>query len=123
MGPDLDTLERDLRDMDGFLRTQVAIRAPQALVAEGLDPVGDSDRETGATAATAVRGPVRNTDDVLRMLDEICAWYARNEPSSPVPPLLRRASRLVGLSFADLLRTLAPGGLSEFQQLSGDDAG
>jgi len=57
------------------------------------------------------------------MLDEICAWYARNEPSSPVPPLLRRASRLVGLSFADLLRTLAPGGLSEFQQLSGDDAG
>jgi type VI secretion system protein ImpA len=55
------------------------------------------------------------------MLDEICAWYARNEPSSPVPPLLRRASRLVGLSFTELLRTLAPGGLSEFQQLSGED--
>ncbi|APG05601.1 hypothetical protein BJI69_17955 [Luteibacter rhizovicinus DSM 16549] len=122
MGPDLDTLERDLRDMDAFLRTQVAIRAPQALVAEGLDSVSDGAQETGETANSATRGPVRNTDDVLRMLDEICAWYARNEPSSPVPPLLRRASRLVGLSFADLLRTLAPGGLSEFQQLSGDDA-
>jgi type VI secretion system protein ImpA len=124
MGPDLDTLERDLREVDAFLRTQVTIRAPQALVSESLDPEREEAGEPAAGAVAVARGPVRGTDDVLRMLEEICAWYARNEPSSPVPPLLRRASRLVGLSFAELLRTLAPGGLSEFQQLSGeDDAG
>jgi type VI secretion system protein ImpA len=121
MGPDLDTLERDLRDVDAFLRTQVAIRAPQALVADDLDKVRDEPGEAGVGAPAEGRRAVRDTDDVRRMLDEICAWYARNEPSSPVPPLLRRASRLVGLSFAELLRTLAPGGVSEFQQLSGED--
>lgn len=121
MGPDLDTLERDLREVDAFLRTQVAIRAPQALVADDPDNARDEPGDTGAIAIAEPRRGVRDTDDVRRMLDEICAWYARNEPSSPVPPLLRRASRLVGLSFAELLRTLAPGGLSEFQQLSGED--
>ncbi|MET0616396.1 MAG: type VI secretion system protein TssA [Luteibacter sp.] len=120
MGPDLDTLERDLRELNAFLRAQVAIRAPEALAS--LD--GDTPADALATDAAPVpvaRGPVRGTEDVLRMLDEICAWYAKNEPSSPVPPLLRRASRLVGLSFAELLRTLAPGGLSEFQSLAGDE--
>ena len=121
MGPDLDTLERDLRDIDAFLRTQVAIRAPQALVTDESASSHDEPGAAGVTAPSETRQGVRDTDDVLRMLDEICAWYARHEPSSPVPPLLRRASRLVGLSFTELLRTLAPGGLSEFQQLSGED--
>jgi len=121
MGPDLDTLERDLRDVDAFLRTQVAIRAPQILTADDPDKGRHEPGEPGVGAPAEARTGVRDTADVLRMLDEICAWYARNEPSSPVPPLLRRASRLVGLSFAELLRTLAPGGLSEFQQLSGED--
>lgn len=120
-GPDLDTLERDLRELHLFLRAQVASRAPEALASQDADASGDSDVATPEAANAAARGPVRNTDDVLRMLDEICAWYARHEPSSPVPPLLRRASRMVGLSFAELLRTLAPGGLSEFQSLAGDE--
>ncbi|MBB3228147.1 type VI secretion system protein ImpA [Luteibacter sp. Sphag1AF] len=122
MGPDFDALERDLREIDTFLRAQVAMRAPQALVQDaGADVATCSADHTDTTVATAAHGPVRNTDDVLRMLDEICAWYSRHEPSSPVPPLLRRASRLVGLSFTELLRTLAPGGVSEFQHLSGDE--
>jgi type VI secretion system protein ImpA len=121
MGPDLDALERDLRELNAFLRTQVAIRAPDALASLDSDAPGDAMVAAGAAPAAVARGPVRGTDDVLRMLEEICAWYARNEPSSPVPPLLRRASRLVGLSFAELLRTLAPGGLSEFQSLAGDE--
>jgi len=120
-GPDLDTLERDLRELHLFLRAQVASRAPEALASQDAEAAGEGDAIRPETEHVAARGPVRNTDDVLRMLEEICAWYARHEPSSPVPPLLRRASRLVGLSFAELLRTLAPGGLSEFQSLAGDD--
>lgn len=121
MGPDLDTLERDLRELNTFLRAQVAIRAPDALAALDGDAPADAMAE-GASPVAVARGPVRGTEDVVRMLEEICAWYAKNEPSSPVPPLLRRASRLVGLSFTELLRTLAPGGLSEFQSLTGDEA-
>jgi type VI secretion system protein ImpA len=55
----------------------------------------------------------------MRKLDELCEYYARSEPSSPVPLLLRRAQRLVGKDFVDLLKDLAPGGISEFQVISG----
>ena len=121
MGPDLEPLERDLRELHIFLRAQVAIRVPDALAEPAeIDPPANGDI-AAQTNVMPSRGSVRGTDDVLRMLDDICAWYARHEPSSPVPQLLRRASRMVGLSFAELLRTLAPAGLSEFQQLAGED--
>jgi type VI secretion system protein ImpA len=55
----------------------------------------------------------------MRRLDEVCDYYARCEPSSPVPLLLRRAQRLVGKTFLDLLRDLAPGGVSEMEVISG----
>jgi type VI secretion system protein ImpA len=38
-----------------------------------------------------------------------------------VRPILRRAHGLVGLGFAELLKALAPGGLTEFQNIAGDD--
>jgi type VI secretion system protein ImpA len=55
----------------------------------------------------------------MRRIDEICDYYARSEPSSPVPLLLRRAQRLVGKNFLDLLRDLAPGGVNEMEVISG----
>jgi len=60
--------------------------------------------------------------DVIRRLDEVCDYYERVEPSSPLPILLKRARRLVGKSFAEVLRDIAPGGLSELQTLSGSES-
>jgi type VI secretion system protein ImpA len=34
--------------------------------------------------------------------------------------LLRRAQRLVGMSFLDLMKDLAPGGITELKVVSGD---
>jgi len=59
---------------------------------------------------------------VILRLDEICDYYQRVEPSSPLPILLKRARRLVGKSFADVLKDIAPGGLSELQALSGPES-
>ena len=56
----------------------------------------------------------------MRRLDELCDYYTRTEPSSPVPLLLRRAQRLVGMDFMDLLKDLAPGGISELRTISGN---
>ena len=55
----------------------------------------------------------------MRRIDELCDYYARREPSSPVPLLLRRAQRLVGMDFEDLLRDLAPTGIDELRVVSG----
>jgi type VI secretion system protein ImpA len=46
-------------------------------------------------------------------IDRMCEFYAKNEPSSPVPLLLQRAKRLVSKSFLDVLRDLVPDGLNQ----------
>lgn len=122
-GPDFDGMRRELRELDAFLRAALARRFP-GMSSAGVD--GTPDEGTAGTIADAStgpqsRGPIRGPDDVRRLIDEICAWYAVHEPSSPVRPILRRAHGLVGLGFAELLKALAPGGLSEFQNVAGDD--
>jgi type VI secretion system protein ImpA len=67
------------------------------------------------------QGPleVRSRADVQRMLDLLCSYYENNEPSSPVPILLRRARRLTGMSFSELVRDLVPAGSAELDVIRG----
>jgi type VI secretion system protein ImpA len=64
-------------------------------------------------------GDVRSREDVVRLLDKICAYYARAEPSSPIPLLLQRSKRLVSANFLDIVRDIAPDGLTQVENLSG----
>ena len=57
--------------------------------------------------------------DVIAALDRLCDYYARHEPSSPVPLLLHRARGLVDKSFVDLLKDLAPEGLAQLTSVVG----
>jgi type VI secretion system protein ImpA len=47
------------------------------------------------------------------MLDKICEYFNRYEPSSPVPFLLKRARNLVNKNFMAILNDLAPGGTDQ----------
>jgi type VI secretion system protein ImpA len=72
-----------------------------------------------APAAAAAIGAIRSREDVVRVLDSICDYYQRNEPSSPVPILLRRAQRLVTKDFLALVQDLAPDGMSQLEVIRG----
>ena len=115
-GPDLKNLLSDIYELKKFLEPQLSRRLPQEGSAEegAAGEVG-----TGGAAARASTGAIAGPQDVMRRLDELCDYYSRNEPSSPVPLLLRRAQRLVGMDFMDLLKDLAPGGISELRVVSG----
>lgn len=118
-GPDLKPLLSDSYELKKFVEAQASRRNPAA--AAEADGEGEAEvGETGAPGARAsVPGRIETPQDVLRRLDELCDYYARCEPSSPVPLLLRRAQRLVGKTFFDLLRDLAPGGVSEMEVIAG----
>jgi type VI secretion system protein ImpA len=73
----------------------------------------------GATAGPAIAGEIHSTEDVVRVLDLICAYYQRIEPSSPVPLLLRRAKGLVRKSFVEIIQDLNPEALHQIQVISG----
>jgi type VI secretion system protein ImpA len=68
-----------------------------------------------------VQGEIRSRADVVRTLDALCDYYARNEPSSPVPMLLTRAKRLVDKGFMEIMRDLAPAGVSEAELIAGPE--
>lgn len=85
-----------------------------------------SEQSTGTAAASGTPpipgdasdlGAINSRDDVIRTLDRICHYYARHEPSSPVPLLLQRAKRLVTMGFHEIVQDLAPDGQSHFDFL------
>jgi type VI secretion system protein ImpA len=62
---------------------------------------------------------VESRQEVLELLDKICAYYEVFEPASPVPLLLKRAMRLVTMNFMEIIEELAPEGLSKVVMLCG----
>ncbi|MFS2127481.1 type VI secretion system protein TssA [Pseudomonas sp. Pseusp97] len=119
-GVDLQPLRQPLK-----LALQVLGDSAQPEV-DGIDeaPHQQSNTETAAAAASAphANGEIRNRDDVRRSLDRLLEYYARHEPSSPLPVLLNRARTLVDADFASIVRNLIPDGISQFENLRGPDA-
>lgn len=88
------------------------------------ESVGTAPTESAPIAVASPRasGDIANRDDVVRSLDRILGYYARHEPSSPLPVLLSRAKNLVHADFAAIVRNLIPDGMSQFENLRGPDA-
>jgi type VI secretion system protein ImpA len=79
---------------------------------------------TGPSQPGGGGGPlagINSRQDVLLALDQICAYFEREEPSSPIPLLLRRAKRLVSMSFVDIIRDLVPDAAAHVEALRGKE--
>ncbi len=121
--------EASLVDFDEILKVLAEIRqavakyAPSAAeaIAEDMAEEMGEEQSFGSTAASpvAVSGTVNSRTDVIRMIDKICDYYTANEPSSPIPLLMRRAQRLVPMSFVEILEDMAPDGVEQAQVISG----
>lgn len=88
---------------------------------EQADSAYSSEPQAVASAPRA-SGEIASRDDVLRLLDRLLDYYARHEPSSPVPVLLSRAKTLVTADFAAIVRNLIPDGMSQFEALRGPES-
>lgn len=64
-------------------------------------------------------GKIRTREEAILALDGVCAYYAENEPSSPLPMLIRRAKRLASKSFIEILQDLLPDSVDRAQSLRG----
>lgn len=125
--PDLGALTRLMGDAQQLLRDRLGQRdtptreaAPSA--AAGAAEAAGSDATVGQDAsAPRLGGEVRNREDVIRLLDGICQYYASCEPSSPVPLLLQRARRLVTKDFLEIVRDLAPDATAQIEAIRGPE--
>ena len=66
---------------------------------------------------------VQTPQDVLAALDKIIRYYERQEPSSPVPLLVRGAQRLVSKSFTEIIQVLTPEAIQQIESICGLDSG
>ncbi|MEM9145001.1 MAG: type VI secretion system protein TssA [Pseudomonadota bacterium] len=133
MGPDMLPLAKLLKQLEDGLVEYGGLdqAAPEEAAAEG-EAGEDGEAEDGAApaagaparaVATRGVGTIDSRKDVLTALDRICDYYAKNEPSSPVPLIIKRAHRLVMADFEAILADLAPGGLEQLRVVSGTKEG
>lgn len=114
VAPNFGGLAALLQKIAGFLQPILARRAPAAAGANGVGVIA-----TGGAAAPGFSGQIRSREEVVKALEAISDYYARQEPSSPIPLLVDRCKRLVRMGFLDIVRELVPDGVRQIETLSG----
>lgn len=122
---ELEPLIRKLRALAAFHAEAVGEPAPPGAARDAA--AGDRGSAGGAADAgihgaagrPGTTGEIRNREDAVQELDRVCAYLERHEPANPAPLLIRRAQRLVQMNFLDILRDLAPEGMSSIEKIAG----
>jgi len=87
---------------------------------EGAEGGGDAgDGQSGSMSSAGIN----SRDDVLKAFGLIYKYYSKNEPSSPVPLIMRRAERLVTASFFDIISDLSPNAIADIESITGAGTG
>jgi type VI secretion system protein ImpA len=95
-------------------------RAEQVLGdALGKAAVADGTAQEGADGSAKPNGELRSRADARRLLETVCDYLERTEPSHPAPLLIRRAARLLDLGFLDIIRDIAPEAAGHVESLGG----
>lgn len=113
-GPEL----RPLRVLAQALAT-AAEQAEGGAPADAPAGLDGGEPSAGPAAVRGAPGTLASRDDVLKSLDRACEWLEKNEPTNPAPLLIRRAQRLMGKNFLDIIRDLAPAGIDQIENIAG----
>ena len=105
----LEAVVLELKAADAVLTEQLKRRGVDESAPQGEGGNG----EAAADAVQPLTGEISSRDDVLRAIDKICEYYARHEPSSPLPLLLLRAKRLASCSFLEIIEDVVPDALPQ----------
>lgn len=105
--PDFAPLERTL-----------SVVAQAGVLAGSGAPLSDASAAGNGTQPST-GGGLQTREDAVRMLEQVCVWLDRNDPSNPAPLLIRRAQRLMQKNFLDIIRDLAPDTLDQIEKLAG----
>jgi len=111
--PDFDGLLRPLLRIDKLLTEHLP---KNAAAQPGSSNAGSGESPAMTMAAVT---DIRSSQDAIRALEAVAAYFRSHEPSSPVPMFLDRARRLVSKSFMEVLEDIAPDGLSQAKLIGG----
>jgi type VI secretion system protein ImpA len=113
----LEPLSKLLKEAGRAIETRLTARG--AGTADAAPGRANGHALNGEAAPLSVSGQLQSRDDVMRMLDKLCEYYARAEPSSPVPLLLQRAKKLVPMNFMEIVQDLIPDAVATAEMYRG----
>lgn len=120
-GPSLDAPIRALKRIRDRLVEVVGTDDAEVAVDDGSEVAGITTGSAAPAPPKARPGEISSSADVTEALDKIIDYYGRNEPSSPVPLLLKRAKRLVNAGFFEIIREIAPNGMDNVIMIAGSN--
>jgi type VI secretion system protein ImpA len=108
----------DLSGLDALLN-EGSEAAPAA------QPAANQPAAAGAGASGArgggrrAGGPIATRAEAVAALEAVESYFQKNEPSSPVPAIIRRARSWIAMDFMALLQDLSPDSLSDVRKILG----
>jgi len=116
--PSFSELRKLLKEISSVMTTWLENLGVNENDTEDLDDTEILQADTKIPTKKISAG-INNSQDVIKTLNQICEYYAKNEPSSPIPLLLKRVIGLVGKDFMEVLKNIAPNGVEQVEFLSG----
>jgi type VI secretion system protein ImpA len=100
--------------VDEVLNVPALRDSPIARLTGAVAPALVSDRHNGATVVADRRA-------ALELIRDARQWFERNEPSSPIPVLLRRAEQLVGKRYVEVVQAIPAELLAQWESEASAD--
>jgi len=120
--PDMSALATVLKEAQTRLNGQLVRRgagSEEMAAGDTAASAGGQPAAGAAAPARAISGDINSREDAIKMMEKISSYFERTEPSSPIPLLMKRAKRLVSMSFMDVLADMAPDGVKQAKIIGG----
>ncbi|UDJ84530.1 type VI secretion system protein TssA [Kosakonia oryzae] len=122
--------ESGVPEMEQLLKTVSMIAGASRASRGDEQPAPSAGEEQKAPAPQPVAAPLAaHTDwraaqvttraDAQLMLEKVKQYFTQHEPSHPAPLMIDRVQRLIELDFMEIIRDLAPDGVSQLQNIFG----
>lgn len=120
--------EYALPEMDGLLHLfRTLAQACQPREAAPLPAADPLEMPITAITPASLTAPafswhsaqIQSREDARLMLDKVKHYFSQHEPSHPAPLMIDRVQRLITLDFMQIVRDLAPDGLSQVETILG----
>jgi type VI secretion system protein ImpA len=115
-GIDLKPLAQCIESVLEACDAALGTRVPQTATPEA----GSAAGQAPSAVRPVIDGEIRTREDAVRVLDLVCSYLERHEPSNPAPLFIRRAQRLMTKNFIEIVKDLMPDSLSNLEKLAGE---
>lgn len=79
------------------------------------------EKEVKVKDSNSPQGEIRDREDVVRILEKVCKYIERTEPTNPVSLIIRLAQTLMTKNFLEIIEAIPPEDMKVFKKIIDSD--